>query len=217
MALEQNCDTMCELSGDWNCKFEVSPKVEQNGTKMDTDQPSLSEDDEELTESKIRAFLDEKVLFFECQSTYCCPGVLFQILIHILLVTYEVILNCQALELKKLQTPLYEEFYNSLNVVSSPSLIENRRDETPSNYLKLPPKSRSPARGPAGSPSTAADVVSTGSPGSNSKHVSNIDDGGDHTPQDNSSSQVSDWRGLLGDAKQESSSLRSVFFSMIHD
>jgi len=40
----------------------------------------LYDDDEEVTESKIRAFLDEK-----------------------------------ALELKKLQTPLYEEFYNTMN------------------------------------------------------------------------------------------------------
>lgn len=41
--------------------------------------PSLSEDDDELTESKIRAFLDEKVLFlalvhsdsFKFGLTYC--------------------------------------------------------------------------------------------------------------------------------------------------
>lgn len=30
--------------------------------------PSLSEDDDELTESKIRAFLDDKVLFFTVLS-----------------------------------------------------------------------------------------------------------------------------------------------------
>ncbi|RDY11309.1 Mitogen-activated protein kinase kinase kinase NPK1, partial [Mucuna pruriens] len=48
--------------------------------------PCLSEEDDELTESKIKAFLDEK-----------------------------------ALELKKLQTPLYEELYNSLNTFCSPT------------------------------------------------------------------------------------------------
>ncbi|XP_022744170.1 mitogen-activated protein kinase kinase kinase ANP1-like isoform X2 [Durio zibethinus] len=140
--------------------------------------PSLSEDDDELTESKIRAFLDEK-----------------------------------ALELKKLQTPLYEEFYNSLNLTCSPSFIENKRDETPPNYLKLPPKSGSPSRGPISTPSSAADAVSTGSPGSNnSRRVSNIGNASDQTPQDNSSPQHSDWKGLLVDGQPEPSS-PSVIFS----
>lgn len=51
-----------------------------------TFQPDLTQydDDDEVTESKIRAFLDEK-----------------------------------ALELKRLQTPLYEEFYNTINATPS--------------------------------------------------------------------------------------------------
>ncbi|XVF31324.1 hypothetical protein REPUB_Repub16aG0135900 [Reevesia pubescens] len=134
--------------------------------------PSLSEDDDELTESKIRAFLDEK-----------------------------------ALELKKLQTPLYEEFYNSLNLTCSPSFVEHKRDETPPNYLKLPPKSRSPSRGPISTPSSAADAISTGSPGSNSsRRVSNMGNANDQTPQDNLSPQHGDWKGLLVDGQPEPSS-----------
>uniref|UniRef100_A0A7N0UFJ5 mitogen-activated protein kinase kinase kinase n=1 Tax=Kalanchoe fedtschenkoi TaxID=63787 RepID=A0A7N0UFJ5_KALFE len=116
--------------------------------------PCLSEEDEELTESKIRAFLDEK-----------------------------------ALELKKLQTPLYEEFYNnSLNVVSSPSLVERSRDETTPNYLKLPPKSRSPSRGPIGTP-TKSETVNTTSPGSSNRRISDVESANDLTSPDISSSR----------------------------
>ncbi|KAJ6434408.1 hypothetical protein OIU84_018006 [Salix udensis] len=132
----KSSDLKCELSGEWRRKFDESPELEQAGSKVDTGKPeqvdqnisfsceaSLSEDDEELTESKIRAFLGEK-----------------------------------ALELKKLQTPLYEEFFNSLNASCSPSFGGSSRDETPPNYLKLPPKSKSPSRIPVGSPSTATDA-----------------------------------------------------------
>ncbi|KAK8576387.1 hypothetical protein V6N13_090860 [Hibiscus sabdariffa] len=135
--------------------------------------PSFSEDDDELTESKIRVFLDEK-----------------------------------ALELKKLQTPLYEEFYNSLNLSCSPSFVE-KRDETPPNYLKLPPKSRSPSRAPVGTPSSTADAISTGSPGSNnSRCLSNVDNASEQTPQENSSPRHGDWKGLLVDGHAEPTSPR---------
>ncbi|KAK8589291.1 hypothetical protein V6N13_088141 [Hibiscus sabdariffa] len=140
--------------------------------------PSFSEDDDELAESKIRAFLDEK-----------------------------------ALELKKLQTPLYEEFYNSLNLSCSPSFVE-KHDETPPNYLKLlPPKSRSPSRGPVCTPSSAADAISTGSPGSNnSRRVSNVGNASEQTPQDNSSPQHGDRKGLLlVDGEPEPSSPSLIF------
>lgn len=45
-------------------KFDESPGNEEKETKMsmEGDQPSYSEDDDELTESKIKAFLDEKVI-----------------------------------------------------------------------------------------------------------------------------------------------------------
>ncbi|CAN6482412.1 unnamed protein product [Victoria cruziana] len=67
------------------------------------------EDDEEVTESKIRAFLDEK-----------------------------------ALELKKLQTPLYEEFYNTMNTVSPAT--DGAGNEISASTWSLPPKSRSPSK-----------------------------------------------------------------------
>ncbi|KAG5232480.1 mitogen-activated protein kinase kinase kinase [Salix suchowensis] len=178
----KSSDLKCELSGEWRRKFDESPELEQAGSKVDTGKPeqvdqnisfsceaSLSEDDEELTESKIRAFLGEK-----------------------------------ALELKKLQTPLYEEFFNSLNASCSPSFGGSSRDETP-NYLKLPPKSKSPSRIPVGSPSTATDAVSTGSPGSN-RRASNVGNASDQASEDNSSPQSNDRKGLQVDDQPETSS-----------
>ncbi|KAJ6974376.1 mitogen-activated protein kinase kinase kinase ANP1-like [Populus alba x Populus x berolinensis] len=185
----KSSDPKCELSGEWRCKFDESPELEQAGSKVDSCKPvqvdqnisfscgaSLSEDDEELTESKIRAFLGEK-----------------------------------ALELKKLQTPLYEEFYNSLNASFSPSFGGSLRDETPPNYLKLPPKSKSPSRIPVGSPSTASDAVSTGSPGSN-RRASNVGNASDEASEDNSSPRSNDRKGLQVDGQPETSS-PSVSFS----
>ncbi|OMO62517.1 hypothetical protein CCACVL1_22781, partial [Corchorus capsularis] len=188
--VNKNSDTNGEPSHDWKRKYGEDPETAPIGHPSTCNEggndfsftcgPSLSEDDDELTESKITAFLDEK-----------------------------------ALELKKLQTPLYEEFYNSVNVLCSPSFIENKRDETPPNYLKLPPKSRSPSRGPMGTPSSAADAISTGSPGSNnSRRVSNIGNASDQASQENSSPQLSDRKGVLLDGQPEPSS-PSVVFSEI--
>ncbi|XP_047315818.1 mitogen-activated protein kinase kinase kinase NPK1-like [Impatiens glandulifera] len=127
---------MCEPSDDWKSKTDMSPGM---------DEPvhcglSLSEDDDEVTESKIRAFIDEK-----------------------------------ALELKKLQSPLYEEFYNSFNPSSSSSTFHDiglGEGSSPS-YLKLPPKSKSPNRAPNGSPSGAVDCTNSASPGSCDRRLSN--------------------------------------------
>ncbi|XP_021817530.1 mitogen-activated protein kinase kinase kinase ANP1-like isoform X1 [Prunus avium] len=193
---------MCEPTDELGCKFGGSSETEQNGMNLDTNHQmdfpascsgtigegekdfsfpcgtSLAEEDDELTELKITAFLDEK-----------------------------------ALELKKLQTPLYEEFYNSLNVVCSPNFLDNSPDETTSRYLKLPPKSRSPSRGPIGTPSAVADALSSGSPGSNGRRVSNI--GNDQTAQDMPSPPLSNLKGLVVDGQQEpgSPSTRSMSFS----
>ncbi|KAH9755036.1 mitogen-activated protein kinase kinase kinase ANP1 [Citrus sinensis] len=176
--LEKSCNPMCEPSDDWRWKFDGSPEPEKNELKPDSDESlkvpasrinasgeedngfsfprgtPLSEDDDELTESKIKAFLDAK-----------------------------------ALELKKLQTPLYEEFYNSLNSACSPSFVESVCDETSPNYLKLPPKSRSPSRAPVGTSPVAVDAVSTESPGSNGNRASNIGVASNISAQENSSPQ----------------------------
>ncbi|KAJ0015190.1 hypothetical protein Pint_19875 [Pistacia integerrima] len=191
---------MSEPSDDWRSKYGGSPEPGKRGLKPNNDQsihmpaghlsalgegvndlsfpcgPSFSEDDDELTESKIKAFLDAK-----------------------------------ALELKKLQTPLYEEFYNSLNACCSPSFVERMSDETSPNYLKLPPKSRSPSRVPLGSPSIAVDAVTTGSPGSNGKRVPTVANTSDQASQENSSPQCNDRKGLMVDSQPESCSPSMIF------
>nr|AZL94781.1 NPK1-like protein [Colobanthus quitensis] len=72
---------MCDPNDDWPSKFDLNPEVGQSGTEMLSREdcgiaeascnmeseftfPSepLADDDEEVTESKIRAFLDEKAL-----------------------------------------------------------------------------------------------------------------------------------------------------------
>ncbi|KAJ7977973.1 Mitogen-activated protein kinase kinase [Quillaja saponaria] len=163
---------MCEPSDDWGCKLDESLELEQREAHMDTDQsfapsinsgafdegqkdfsfpcgPLLSEDDDELTESKLISFLDEK-----------------------------------ALELKKLQTPLYEEFYNSMYASCSPDVVESRNDESTPKYLKLPPKSRSPSRGPVGTPSKAVDSGNNRSLGTSSRSTPNEGNASDQIPQD---------------------------------
>jgi len=76
---------MSDPSDDWGCKFDASSELETREVNFVTDEsymppdqsgdgkqpdfsfpgvPSLSEEDDELTESKIKAFLDEKVLLY---------------------------------------------------------------------------------------------------------------------------------------------------------
>ncbi|KAK4748835.1 hypothetical protein SAY87_015421 [Trapa incisa] len=99
----------------------------------------------------------------------------------------------KAVELKKLQTLLYGEFYNSLNVAHSTVFLDCLGEEAESNYLKLPPKSRSPVRCPVGTPSATIDVVSSAIPGSNnSGHAWNIDHKSGQSSPDIGSSQLSE-------------------------
>lgn len=70
----QSFNPVTEPSDDWECKFGTSPEktykeIDLEGETLADENkdfsfpcgPSLSEDDDELTESKIKAFLDEKV------------------------------------------------------------------------------------------------------------------------------------------------------------
>ncbi|KAF5188939.1 Mitogen-activated protein kinase kinase kinase npk1 [Thalictrum thalictroides] len=185
--LNKSFNPMCEPSDDWPCKFDASPEPEQHGTNVDsgrlidsaadspgTDEtgdrdftfpcePPVSEDDDEVTESKIKAFLDGK-----------------------------------ALDLKKLQTPLYEEFYNTLNGSSPLGDVMSTHNENATNFLKLPPKSRSPSRVAGGSPL----MPTSASPGSSSRRESNIGGIDNQSLQDVPLPQLSEWRGVL-DCQQQ--------------
>lgn len=80
----QSFNPMCEPNDDWTCNFDESPELSKSGMEIlpseivepgsrslgsvEVDcgftfprEQSASEDDDELTEAKIRAFLDEKV------------------------------------------------------------------------------------------------------------------------------------------------------------
>ncbi|XP_031376593.1 mitogen-activated protein kinase kinase kinase NPK1-like isoform X2 [Punica granatum] len=200
--LNKSFNPVTEPSVDWRCKFDETPELERTGTLLDVDQsaigpaiqptackvekkefsfscgPSLSEEEDELTESKIRAFLDEK-----------------------------------AVELKKLQTPLYEEFYNTLSVACSQGILEGIREETAPSYLKLPPKSRSPSRCPIGTPSTTTDGMSSVSPGSNSsRRISNVGNVSAQSSPDVGSPQLSELKSPAVDVSLDSTS-PSVIFS----
>ncbi|CAI0551331.1 unnamed protein product [Linum tenue] len=167
-----------EFVGDLMGKFDEC--LEPDGVRMCTEEPaqcnrtlsceiSLSEDDDELTESKIKAFLDEK-----------------------------------ALELKKLQTPLFEEFYNSMIATSSSSFPQGLCNETSPNYLKLPPKSKSPSRGVQ--LGVSSPVTDTETPGSTGRSASNVVDANDATSRAISSAHADEQNVVFVDTQPESSS-----------
>ncbi|XP_073046277.1 LOW QUALITY PROTEIN: mitogen-activated protein kinase kinase kinase NPK1-like [Primulina eburnea] len=158
----QSFNPMCEPTDDLTCKFDENSELNNSGAGLYSSQivdplnrslasgmvdhgftfpgHSGAEDEDEVTESKIREFLDVK-----------------------------------ALELKKLQTPLYE-FYKSLNVAGPPSPVGVGNKENVSNNYNLPPKSRSPSRLGSRRLSTAIDADCSSSPGSCSRRVSNAVD-----------------------------------------
>lgn len=101
----QSFNPISEPSNDWGSKLDGRPELEQRGTNLDTNEQisepagctgvssegdkdfsfacglSLSVDDDELTESKIQAFLDEKVLFSVEESKLAIVCIHFQALL----------------------------------------------------------------------------------------------------------------------------------------
>lgn len=118
----------------------------------------------------------------------------------------------QALELKKLQSPLYEEFYNTLNG-GPPTPVGTANGE---NVLKLPPKSRSPKRLPSRRLSAVADAANIASPKSHTNHLSKNAAVHDRTLQEIQPPPVGEWNGLLN-AQQETISPRFVNTSFRSD
>ncbi|GLT81449.1 hypothetical protein SLA2020_528340 [Shorea laevis] len=183
--LNKSFNPMCEPIEDGPCKFDESTELKTSGVNLSSGQTveangSLGisskedndftfpngmlaqDDDEEVTESKIRAFLDEK-----------------------------------AIELKKLQTPLYEEFYNALNATGHAVGTGNGEN-------LLPPKNRSPKQLPSRRISTAFDVANIASPGgrleSNAAAVHN------RALQELQPPQINDLKGLVLHSQQETGS-----------
>ncbi|KAG1327015.1 Mitogen-activated protein kinase kinase kinase NPK1 [Cocos nucifera] len=184
---------MSEPFDDWPCKFDISPEqVTMNSEDMDESPNGASGDgregendftfpceptceDDEVTETKIKAFLDEK-----------------------------------ALDLKKLQTPLYE-FYNTLNAKSSQG-VGSMCMENITNNSKLPSKSKSSTNKViSGSSSSCVDTMKNISPGNCSRRVSSS--GVEKNPilREIPSSRPNELGDLLQDAQQEPTSLSASF------
>ncbi|EEF45362.1 mitogen activated protein kinase kinase kinase 3, mapkkk3, mekk3, putative [Ricinus communis] len=187
--LNKSFNPMCEPIDEWTCKFDESPK--RGGINLSSSQslhdiadipaesgkeendftfpcgPVATEDDDEVTESKIRAFLDEK-----------------------------------ALDLKKLQTPLYEEFYNTLNAAGLASAVGSTNTENITNLPTLPPKSRSPKRLPSRRFSII-EAANTASTRSSNKQILNDSSIHDRALQEIQPPQVNEWKGMLLDAQKE--------------
>ncbi|KAL7598090.1 hypothetical protein Lser_V15G23347 [Lactuca serriola] len=155
---------MMEPDDDVACQFDASPDLGKNVAanlfpdevcEMTADGdngftfPSGVEEEEEVTETKIIAFINEK-----------------------------------ALDLKKMQTPLYEEFYNSMNTTITP--VGNENKENLSNNLHLPPKSsRSPIRRLRKRLSSAVDISSPGNNiNNNSESLSRVGGVNDQNPHE---------------------------------
>ncbi|KAL5560767.1 hypothetical protein UlMin_036978 [Ulmus minor] len=181
-----------EPSDEWECKFGGSSQRESNGISLYIDQQihlpaccsgTYSDGDKEL-------------------SVPAGPS-LYETDDELIGSKIRVFLDGKAIKLKKLQTPLSEEFFNSLNAAASPSYVDSRSDETTLRFLKLPPKSRSPSWGTIVSPSAAIDVLSTGSPGCNGRRASNACGASDQTLMDSPSPPLSVWKVLLDDAQHK--------------
>ncbi|XWS09015.1 hypothetical protein CRYUN_Cryun40dG0049500 [Craigia yunnanensis] len=190
--LNKSFNPMSEPTEDWPCKFDRSSELSTSGVNFSLGEtveaagspgmsgkendftfsrgPPAGDDDEEVTESKIRAFLVEK-----------------------------------ALELKMLQSPLYEEFYNTLNV-GFPNPVGTVNSE---NILSLPRKSRSPKRLPSRRLSAVADAANIASPKSHTNHLSNTAVVHDQTLQEIQPPSVGEWKGLNAQQETISTSMSS--------
>lgn len=185
--LNKSFNPMSEPTEDWPCKFDESPELSTSRMKSSFGQtaeangslgisstekhefsfpcgPSAQDDDEEVTETKIRAFLDEK-----------------------------------ALELKKLQSPLYEEFYNTLNATGLSNAFGTATGEN-----LLPPKSKSPNRLPSRRFSSALGAANNASPGG--RRASNAASMHSRALQEIQSPQINESKELVLDSQQEASS-----------
>ncbi|KAI3889251.1 hypothetical protein MKW92_052981 [Papaver armeniacum] len=178
---------MCEPTDDWLCKYDQSPEPDHEYRRIDVDAdqpvgntispgtseqeadftfpcgPSASEEEDEvLTEQKIKAFLEEK-----------------------------------ALDLRKMQTPLVEEYLNTtLNVENDPNAVGNTTEDTVPVFLKLPPKSKSPSKITSKILPPAIDSANSGSPGGCNRLESQIDRFNNQSSSD-IPSQVPERRGLI--------------------
>ncbi|KAK7269332.1 hypothetical protein RIF29_22057 [Crotalaria pallida] len=189
----ESFNPMSDPSDDWGSKFDSSPDLEHR----------------EVYTNKSCMPPGHFGTFNEGQKDFsfpCMPS-LSEEDDELMFAKIKAFLDEKVFELKKLQTPLHEEFYNSLNACCFPNVIDSTSDEPTRKYLKLP-QSRSPSRIPVGSPAKAVD--NAGSPGSNRKSPSNVGNADDGSP-DIPASPLNELEGLPVDSQQEPSNLSLSF------
>ncbi|KAL2324366.1 hypothetical protein Fmac_023424 [Flemingia macrophylla] len=152
--------------------FKPSLKLENEFSL--SSEPLGTEDDDEVTESKIRAFLDAK-----------------------------------ALELKKLQTPLYEEFFSISNATVAPAPITVARSNVISDVSNITSKGRSPSQ--AWRRFSMVGSVNVASPGSHSKYRSKLSGAHCRPLQEIQPPEPNESKEALHDDELESFSVSSSF------
>lgn len=110
----------------------------------------------------------------------------------------------KALDLKKLQSPLYEEFYSTMNAMSSQRSMVGISNGV--NIMNLPPKSKSPKR----LPSRRLSAATTASPGSQMFRVSNVKGMQDRALQEIHPPQHNEWKEASTNGQKEMTNSRLV-------
>ncbi|KAH9304474.1 hypothetical protein KI387_008878 [Taxus chinensis] len=180
-----------DIEGEWGCKLRESrvmrasqrlgydmrkssipcenPEKDGNDFSFQFGRPPY-DDDDEVTESKIRAFLDEK-----------------------------------ALELKKLQTPLYEEFYNTMNAAQDQENDIDDSEGVPTRIICNSPSKGSNAASPDRSNRNSDVSVSSYSP-ARAASGTNV-----NPLREVSSPRLNEWRGLIQETQPGPASPSFIF------
>ncbi|XP_014524160.1 mitogen-activated protein kinase kinase kinase NPK1 [Vigna radiata var. radiata] len=169
----KSCNPSSKPADDHPCNFNESQYLEKNRPHLSfSSEPLGTEDDEEVTECKIRDFLDAK-----------------------------------ALELKKLQTPLYEEFLSISNAAIAPAPFAKSKvmSGVPNVTSKLRSSSQAWRRFSMVGSATVA------SPGSHTKYRSKHNGAHCQPLQEIQPPVLNESKETLHDAELESSSVSSNF------
>ena len=117
----------------------------------------------------------------------------------------------QALELKKLQTPLYEEFIS--NAASPPMPVTVARNEAISDVSSVTLKCRSPSK--MSRRFSVAHGANVASPGSHNKYRSKVSGAYSRPLQEIQPSELNEWKEILHDAQLDSARYLYGFLSKL--
>ncbi|GKV19557.1 hypothetical protein SLEP1_g29798 [Rubroshorea leprosula] len=175
--LNRSFNPMCEPTEDWPCKFDESTELKTSGVNLSSGQTVEANGSLGISSKEENDFTFPNGTLAQDDEE-------------------------GAVELNKLQTPLYEEFYNTLNATGHAVGTGNGEN-------LLPPKSRSPKWLPSRRISTAFDVANIASPGDH--HESNAAAVHNRALQELQPPQINDLKGHVLHYQQERSSLSLSF------